>query len=347
MMVVEVTPENWPECETYLCSRTDSTFVDMWSWHQVIQKAYGLSQYWYMARDGERVRGFLALALSTNSLFGRYLATAPFGNQGGFYADDDATVRTLLDKAIEVHDGTGAAYTLIRLLDGQSAAPRGWERDPSYATYHLPLDPDPDSLYEHHLRSIVRNRIRKARTHDLVVRFGHVELLDDFWRVINRAARDLGSPYHSRTYLKILMTEHREKAELALVYTSDGRAIGGSLLMHHENAISQLHVVCLRRYWSLCANEYLYWSVIEECCRRGLSRLDLGRSLVGTGNERFKMKWRPERRPIANWYHLSEGRELPHLNPSNPRFDRARALWRRMPLPLAKLVGPHIMSGIL
>ena len=59
------------------------------------------------------------------------------------------------------------------------------------------------------------------------------------------------------------------------------------------------------------------------------------------------MKWRPERRVIDNWYYLSEGQSLPGLNPSNAKFNVARALWKRMPLPLAKVLGPRVMSGIL
>ena len=347
MMVSEVTAENWSECEDYLGSLEDLTFVDTWTWRRVIEKAYGLPQYWFSARRDGRICGFLALVLSTNPFFGRYLVTAAFGNQGGFYAEDDHAERALLAKALEVQERADASYTLVRLLDGDTPPPPGWDQDPSYATYYLTLDSDPDWYYKHRLRSIVRNRIKKARGHDLVVRFGHGELADDFWRVINRAARDLGSPYHPRAYLDTLVTEHGENALLALLYTRDGRPIGGSLLVYREKAASQLHVVCLRPYWSLYANDYLYWAVIEECCRRGVTRLDLGRSLVGSGNERFKMKWGPERRAIANWYHRSDGGALPHLSPGNPKFALARATWRRMPMPLAKLIGPRVMSGLL
>lgn len=181
----------------------------------------------------------------------------------------------------------------------------------------------------------------------MTVRFGHTELVEDFWPVINRAVRDLGSPYHSRQYLDAVMAEHGTDAQLAVLYTEGGKPIGGSLLMHNPNAVSQLHVVCIKEYWSAYANDLLYWSVIEECCKRGLATFDMGRSLIGTGNERFKMKWRPERRPIDNWYYLGAGQKLPSLNQNNPKYDHARALWKHFPLPLAKLVGPRVMSGIL
>ena len=347
MRVVAITDENRDEGEAYVRDRSDTTFVDSWPWRRVVKRAYGLSQFWYMAVEGDRVQGFLALALSTNRLFGRYLATAPFGNQGGFYANSPEAADALLRQAVDLHEQVGARYTLVRRLADRLPPPSSWVSDPAYATYFLPLDPDPERFYAQHLRSIVRNRIKKSREHGMTVRFGRSELVDDFWPVINRAVRDLGSPYHSRPYLDAVMDEHGGDAELAVLYTRSGRAIGGSLLMHHANAVSQLHVVCLREYWSAYANDLLYWSVIAECCARGVATFDLGRSLVGSGNERFKMKWRPERRLIDNWYYLSEGQSLPSLNQSNSKFDVARAIWKRMPLPLARLLGPRVMSGIL
>ncbi len=347
MNVVAVTDENRYACEAYVRGRPDTTFVDGWPWHQVVQRAYGIAQFWYMALDGDDVRGFLALSLSRNRLFGTYLTTAPFANQGGFYADGPEAADALLAQAIELHAEVGAKYTLVRRLSEDTAAPDGWLSDPSYATFYLPLNPDPERFYAEHLRSIVRNRIKKARKHRMTVRFGHTELVEDFWPVINRAVRDLGSPYHSRQYLDAVMAEHGTDAQLAVLYTEGGKPIGGSLLMHNPNAVSQLHVVCIKEYWSAYANDLLYWSVIEECCKRGLATFDMGRSLIGTGNERFKMKWRPERRPIDNWYYVGAGQKLPSLNQNNPKYDHARALWKHFPLPLAKLVGPRVMSGIL
>ena len=41
-------------------------------------------------------------------------------------------------------------------------------------------------------------------------------------------------------------------------------------------------------------------------------------------------------------YWLANGGELPKLNHSNPKYARAAALWRRMPLWCANLVGPRI-----
>jgi FemAB-related protein (PEP-CTERM system-associated) len=347
MKVEEVTPATAEECDAYLDARSDTTFVDRWSWNGVISRAYDLPQHWFVARKDGTVRGFLGLTLSESRYFGRYLATAPFGDHGGFYADDPEAERVLLEKAKEVQRQVNASYVLVRRFSDGGTAPQGWEASPDYAVFLLPLDPDPEAFYRGHLRSIVRNRIKKARTHGFQVRFGHRELLDDFWMVMNRAVRDLGSPYHSRRYLETVLAKLGDGAQIAMIYTEASRPVGGSLLMHHGNSTTQLHVVCLKPFWSLYANDFLYWSVMEELCRRGISVLDLGRSLVGTGNERFKMKWGPERREIDNWFSVADGADLPHLNQANAKYDMARALWKWLPMPLHRAIGPHLMSRLL
>jgi hypothetical protein len=37
---------------------------------------------------------------------------------------------------------------------------------------------------------------------------------------------------------------------------------------------------------------------------------------------------------------------LPNLSPSNPKYRFMIETWKRMPLPLATALGPHIVRGI-
>ena len=55
MRVVAITDKNRDASETYVRGRPDTTFVDSWPWRRVVQQAYGLPQFWYMAVDGDRV----------------------------------------------------------------------------------------------------------------------------------------------------------------------------------------------------------------------------------------------------------------------------------------------------
>ena len=43
---------------------------------------------------------------------------------------------------------------------------------------------------------------------------------------------------------------------------------------------------------------------------------------------------------------LAPGAAIPDLNPLNPKFRLFIAAWKRLPLPVANLIGPHIVRGL-
>ena len=336
--------EEWLE---YINSKDETTFVDLWQWRELLEKVYNLSHFWYIARNGNKIEGILALSMTIHPIFGKYLVTAPFANQGGFYADSERAFKGLLNKAIELRNGLKVRYINIRHLNGENDAPDGWRQGPLYATYHLPLNQDPDVFFHKHLRAKTRNKISKSIKNNFIVEFGHLELLDDFWYVISHSMKELGSPYHSKFYLETLLKTLGSKAEFVILYGKDKQPVGASLLIHHHQKVVLLHANFLRKYRPLRAGEFLYWSIISECCRRGKKLLDLGRSLKGSGNEHFKMKLRPIRHTLAYWFYLPANKNTPELNQSNPRFQLAMKTWQRMPLWFVRLIGPRLISGIL
>ncbi len=70
---------------------------------------------------------------------------------------------------------------------------------------------------------------------------------------------------------------------------------------------------------------------------------DFGGTPRGTGAYKFKEYQGFEPTPLHYRYILHGTRDVPNVNPSNPRFDRVRRVWSRLPVPLVRLLGPHMM----
>src|SRR5947209_4115227 len=68
-------------------------------WLTVLAQGLGHTPYCLEAAEGETTRGFLALAYVRSFLFGRFLVSLPYLNYGGVVADDDDSLRLLLDGA--------------------------------------------------------------------------------------------------------------------------------------------------------------------------------------------------------------------------------------------------------
>src|SRR5436309_2727611 len=64
--------------------------TDLFAWRRVVTSTHGLRPWFLAALEGDQVRGTLGLFEAKHPIFGHYLATAPFGNDGGFPFDGEA-----------------------------------------------------------------------------------------------------------------------------------------------------------------------------------------------------------------------------------------------------------------
>ncbi len=77
-----------------------------------------------------------------------------------------------------------------------------------------------------------------------------------------------------------------------------------------------------------------------------LRLFDFGRSKIGTGAFAFKHNWGFTPEKLHYRYSLAPGAAIPDLNPTNPKYRMFIAAWKRLPLPVANLLGPHIVRGL-
>jgi FemAB-related protein (PEP-CTERM system-associated) len=292
----------------------------------------------------DEIDGWLALVRVKHLMFGDYLTTSPFGSYGGFAYSSLASREALLEKARALGSELGVEHVNIR-FDAGAEPPAGWTPHPVYATYLVDLQPDSTKLLNTY-SSDHRNHIRKSLKKGFSIRFGRLELLDDAYEALARSMHELGSPYHNQAYLRTMADSLGDALEFAVLYGTQGELAGAAAFIFQGDTVTNLHANILRRFRSEYAGEFLYWSAMQRYCQRGLKVFDLGRSLIGSGNETFKMKWRPRKRMLAYWYALSPGHELPALNQKNPKFQLAIQVWKRLPTFVVRRLGPFLIKGL-
>lgn len=320
-------------------------FVGLDSWTFFAKQVYGFPVHRIVSQSNGQIDGWLALVHIKHLISGNYLVTSPFGSYGGFGYASLAVRDALLEKAWALAKDLGAGHVNVRFEAGEDDPPDGWIQHPNYCTFFVDLTPNPDDL----LRSFSsdhRNHVRKSMKKGFSIRFGHLDLLDDAYECLARSMHELGSPYHSKRYLRSMAESLGDTLEFAVMYDADGRIAGAGVFIFHGDVVTNLHANILRDFRSNYAGEFLYWSAIEHYCAKGFKVFDLGRSLIGSGNEIFKMKWRPRRQLLAYWYALVDGNELPELHQRNPKFQLAIWLWQHMPTFVVRLIGPHLINGL-
>lgn len=325
---------------------TAAAYTALDSWSKLVTHIYGHEVHRFEAVQDDLAAGILVLTRVHHPIFGNYLATSPFGSHGGFAFSSVEARDALLGAAKSLADGLGVDYAVVRFVEERIVPPAPWVRNPIYSTYFIDLPSDPEDLmkrFGHQHRKHTRQSLRKG----FKIRFGSLELLDETFEALTLSMHELGSPYHAKLYLREMASLLGENLEFAVLRNADDSLVGSAVLIHHGSTATNLHANILRQYRTEYAGECLYWNILEHLIRRGTKVCDMGRSLNGSGNEAFKIKWRPRKVPLSYWYYVPGGGPIPELNQKSPRFQLAIRVWKLLPAFVVRSLGPRLINGLI
>jgi FemAB-related protein (PEP-CTERM system-associated) len=312
------------------------------AWLTILERAQHQIPYCLEALEGERTRGFLALAHVRSYLFGQFLVSLPYINYGGPIADDEATAARLVDHAVQLADRLKVRYLELR---SEAARPHPALNQTRTDKVHMRLAlPSAAGQLWDNLDAKVRNQVRKGQKSDLKVVWGTHDLLDDFYTVFAQNMRDLGTPVFGRALFYHTLQELGDRAELCVV-RAGARPIASALLLHGWGVTEVPSASSLRRFNHTCANMLMYWQLLQRAVERKQVCFDFGRSSKDSNTLRFKKQWGAE--PVqAEWQYYSHGGAIPDMRHENPRYQRAIRIWQRLPVWLTRWIGPSIVRGI-
>jgi len=341
---IRILPPNEPLILPESLSRA-AGFPVLDSWVALMGRIYNFPVYRMVARADKKIEGALSLIRIKHFVFGDYLATAPFASYGGFSFSSTQARDALLAQAQKLGDELDVEYVNVRFADGDASPPAGWIQHPAYATYLAALSPNPDALLTSYSANH-RNHVRKSLKKGFTAKFGGMETLDETYEGLAKSMHELGSPYHSKDYLRRMVSALGANLELAALYNAQGKRVGAGVFIFDGDTATNLHANILQEARSDYAGEFLYWSAITRYSQKGFQTFDLGRSLLGSGNEVFKMKWNPRKQILAYWYYLRKTQEVPRLDQKAPKFQIAIWIWKRLPTFIVRPIGPFLIKGL-
>lgn len=325
----------------FLAGQPGGSFYHLFEWRSVVKNRLGHRTPYLMAVDENRVAGVLPLTLVTSPFFGRILCSVPFMNYGGPCAGSAEVSERLVAAAVEKARELRADYLELRC-----AAPLATDLPVSLrkVSMTLALDPDPEVLWNG-FTAKHRKNVRRAAKNGLEVRAGGAELLPDFYAVLERSWRDLGTPLYGRDYFQGILETFPDATRIYSCRLGD-RPVSVAFVGFQGGTAEGLWQGGLPQARALDANYVLYWEMIRDTCLRGCRRFHLGRSTADSGSEWFKSRWNAESQQLYWHFFRPDGGPLPALNVDNPRYRLAIAAWRRLPLWLVRRIGPTFARGI-
>lgn len=314
----------------------EGSFFHLAEWSAVLERAFGHRSHYLCAERSGALVGVLPLAEVKSLLFGHALVSTPFCVYGGELAADEEAGRALVHAACELGARLGVGYVEMRNRKPRPGS--DWLTKDLYVTFRRPIDADP----EQNMRAIPRKQramVRKGIQNGL-----RAELDEDSARmydIYSQSLRNLGTPVFARSYPAILRATFGERCEV-LTVMNGADAVASVMSFYFRDEVLPYYGGSTPAARAVAANDFMYWQVMERARARGARLFDFGRSKQGTGSFDFKAHWGFEPESLAYQYFLVRARAMPNLSPTNARYQRMIRAWRRLPLPVSRLLGPPI-----
>jgi FemAB-related protein (PEP-CTERM system-associated) len=319
-----------------------ATFFHRAGWAKVIETAFGhATHFTFTERDGA-ITGVLPLGRVKTMLFGDTLISSPFCVYGGPVASDAESRAALIGHAERLLARTGAGALEFR--DSIPAAEEdGWTDGPNlYVTFRKTIEAD----HERNMKAIPRKQramVRKGIQNGLTSVANRDS--DGLHRIYAESVRNLGTPVFSRRFFRILMAVFGDAVDVVTILDQD-TPIASVMNFYFRDQVLPYYGGGTALARSRAGNDFLYWETMRRAADRGCQLFDFGRSKIGTGAFSFKHNWGFEAENLHYRFRLKPGRTIPDHNPLNPKYRMFIAAWKHLPIPVANLLGPHIVRGL-
>jgi FemAB-related protein (PEP-CTERM system-associated) len=335
-------PHEMARWDAFVHSCPEATFFHRAGWQTVIEGAFGQKTWFYYVEQDGRIEGVLALCEIKSRLFGHSLGSLPFCVLGGVAAVSDAA-RAMLDQAAhELAVKLNVGHLEYRNLLPAHPDDPNWHRKDLYVTFRKAISGDD----EENINAIPRKQramVRKGIKAGLVGEIDqHVERL---FTAYSTSVHRLGTPVFPKKYFALLKQVFGDDCEVRTIVL-DGRIIGSVLSFYFRDEVLPYYGGGMPEARAVAGNDFMYWNLMQAAAARGCRMFDFGRSKLGTGAYDFKKNWGFTAQPLAYEYKLYAAAAVPDNNPLNPKYQLFIKLWKKMPLALANVLGPHIVKNL-
>ncbi|MBS0283522.1 MAG: FemAB family PEP-CTERM system-associated protein [Proteobacteria bacterium] len=329
-IVREAAPAEDAAITAFVRAQPGATPFHLPAWSRAVERGCGQRGRYLVAERGRAIAGVLPLTEMRSPLFGNALVSAGFAVDGGVLGEEGealvAAARAFGLPSIELRGGS---------------APAGWAVDETtYLGFVRPIAADDEA----ELKAIPRKQraeVRKALANDLEVVTGGAERAAEHYAVYAESVRNLGTPVFPRALFRaVLETMDAD----VLTVRHKGRAVASVLSLYFDGTVYPFWGGGTGAAREVHANDRMYFALMAHARAEGCTHFDFGRSKAGTGAAAFKKNWGFEGRPLA-YARWSKGAAR-EVNPLNPKYALMVRTWRRLPLPVANLIGPWISRGL-
>jgi CelD/BcsL family acetyltransferase involved in cellulose biosynthesis len=338
--------ENW---NSYLLDNPKSSFFHTLDWKDIIERVYGFEPCYFLAMEGDDVKGIVCSFFTKSVIFGKKIISTPFN----FYNEplfDDADAASVLIKAvIDIAKHKDVKYVEFKSLsefDNSIASNFSLVKNDHYFISGLQLKGTPDESVKSYTSRLTKN-LRTLKSNALknnikVRELSSVSDLEAFYDVLVRLYRDKHNMIPQPYSLFRSLYDLGEKKFRLLVCTKDDKVVGGMVLLFFKDQVVYAYGASNPDYANFSPSTLLVDHAINLVSGLGCSHMDFGvTSPYQEGLLNFKSSFGATPKKLPFYYHLLKVDKVPELD-YHTSFKSLRKPFRFVPVPIIKKLSPIV-----
>lgn len=316
-----------------------ASFFHKAGWQRVIQRAFDHKTYYLYAEENGDIQGVLPLVHVKSLFFGNHLISTPFCVYGGPAATNDSALDALINAACELAKELGVDDLELRNMQSHRS---DWPAKDIYVYFSKNIESDHDV----NMKAIPRKQRAMVRKGIKAGLAGEIDNgVDRLYDIYAESVRNLGTPVFARHYLRILREEFKEDCDILMI-THGEQDIAGVLSFYFRDQVLPYYGGSRSVARHLKGNDFMYWDLMCRAVDKGYRVFDYGRSKVDTGSYSFKKNWGFEPKPLHYQYYLVKAKDVPQINPNNPKYRFFIDTWKKLPISFSNKLGPLLAKDL-
>ncbi len=315
------------------------TFCHLSGWKQVIEQGAGQSCPYLVAKQDGDIVGVLPLSVKKHPIFGRALISNMFCVYGGPVTVDTKVEQQLRDEAWRIAEEKGLPVLELRTEKSSGPGCGNWESVASAATFRTNLAKDDEAQ----LLAIPRKQravVRKSLKHGLATDWAGS--LDLFYDLYARSVHGLGTPVFPKKLFSMLKEVFGPEVEIQITSDAAGNPVASLMSFYFNDTVMPYYAGGSSATRQFAAHDHMYYQLMLHARAKGYSIFDFGRSKLDSGPYRFKKNWGFEPTPLEYQFRVKEGAAVPNVSQQSGMFAHLSKVWKRLPLPVTKILGPPL-----
>jgi len=325
--------------EEYAQRSPETNFFHLIEWKEILRATYGYEPFYLLARQGKEVKGIFPLFLVKSMLSGRTFKSLPFHFLGGPVGESEDVLSTFFSEAkalCENYQGNYLEFRSSQRYEEHRYSELRVSR--VYTSFVTPLVKNHSEVFKSFKENIKRF-IKKSEKEVAVKVVENSAGLQLFYHQYCAGMSEIGVPPHRYLLFDELFKRFAEKKMVRITLAFyQGKPIASLVTLIFKSRILFWWGVRDFRFQHIPSTHALHWESIKWGCEQGYAYYDFGMtSPVEENAIAFKSRWGTFPREIF-FYRLGGSGSVDY--DYHVHFKTARRLWKYLPLPLVKFLGP-------